>query len=120
MTFDVIGGIIGTKRGLAVRGKINAAVTAFSMLAICLLPMVRSGGLHQFWKWIEQADLTAAGLRELALTLVMGVQFLPAFWFGCIWGAGWRDYLINMLLLAALAVLSSLARKMIERKRTEV
>ena len=102
------------------RRKINAAVTVFSMLAMLLFPMVRSGGLYWLWKWIEQADLTAAGLRELVLVLMMGVRFLPTLWLGCVWGTGWSNDLINMMFLAALAVLSSLARKMIERERAEV
>ena len=102
------------------KGKINAVVTALSVLVMLLFPMVRSGGLYQLWKWIEQADLTAADLRELVLALMMGVRFLPALWLGCVWGTGWSDYLGNVMFLAALAVLSSLARKMIERERAEV
>lgn len=85
-----------------------------------MLPVVRSGRLDQVQGWIEQMDLTAANCRELVLLIIMGVQMLPAFWFGCFWGGSWINYLVNMLILAALALLVFLVRNVFLKGKEKV
>lgn len=92
--------------------KIDAGISAMSVLGMLLIPVLRSGDLPQVWERIVQVELTGIGLREIFGFFVLGVQFLPAFWFACVA----KHYVTNMLILAALTLFVIVARKTIQRK----
>ncbi len=91
--------------------KIDAGISAMSVLGMLLIPVLRSGDLPQVWERIVQLELTGIGLREIFSFFVLGVQFLPAFWFACFA----KHYMTNMLILAALALLVIVVRKTIQK-----
>lgn len=96
--------------------KIDTFITALSLLAFVLLPVLCSGNLPQVWERIIRFDMTGLGLRDIFGLLIIGVQAIPAFWFACFA----KHYLTNMLILAALALLVIAVRKIMQKKTGEV
>lgn len=90
--------------------KIDAAVTALCILGIVLIPALRSGEMPRLLEWIGQMKWAEIGLREFFLYFVLGIPMIPAFWLHCVA----KNYLTNMLIIAALAVLVAAVRKIVQ------
>lgn len=90
--------------------KIDAGISALSVLGMILLPILRSGDLPQMWERIIQFDLTGLGLRGMFGFFILGIQMIPAVWFACFA----RHYLTNMLIMVLLVTLVITMRKMLQ------
>lgn len=95
--------------------KIDGMVSGLGLLAMVLLPVLRSGRLPEVLARFGQVEPAWPGFRAIFGYFVLGIQMIPAFWFSCLAEHG----LTNLLLLAAIAVLVIVIRKCVEKEAEE-